>query len=137
MLETGSYKEIQFAKEVCYVGDNETKVFVYNVDGLLIDCGPQSRAEQFRPWFREQNIKQVALTHNHEDHSGNARWIQDELKVPIYLHELAIPYAHAFLEQSSQGLAVVKRHPPRTGGIPILEDWRKAISSAWTERVYT
>lgn len=104
MLETGSYQDIQFAKEVCYVGDNETKVFVYNVDGLLIDCGPQSRAEQLRPWFREQDIKQVALTHNHEDHSGNARWLQDELKVPVYLHELAIPYAH------EEGAYPVYRH---------------------------
>lgn len=41
MLETGSYKDVLFAKEVCFVGDNETKVFIYNVDGLLIDCGPK------------------------------------------------------------------------------------------------
>lgn len=94
MLETSNYNDISIAKEVCYAGENETKVFLYNVDGLLIDCGPQSRAEQFCPWIKEQGIKQVALTHNHEDHSGNAKWIQDELKVPVYLHPLAIPLAH-------------------------------------------
>ncbi|MGI5986210.1 MAG: MBL fold metallo-hydrolase [Oscillospiraceae bacterium] len=91
MLETGSYNGVNFAKEVCFTGENETKVFIYNVDGLLIDCGPQSRAEQFIPWMKEQEIKQVALTHNHEDHSGNAKWIRDELKIPVYLHPLAIP----------------------------------------------
>lgn len=93
MLET-TYKDISIAQEVCYAGDNETKVFIYNVDGLLIDCGPQSRAEQFCPWIEARNISQVALTHNHEDHSGNAKWIQDNLKVPVYLHSLAIPLAH-------------------------------------------
>lgn len=93
-METGIYNGINFAKEFCYAGENETKVFIYNVDGLLVDCGPQSRAEQFTPWIREQNINQVALTHIHEDHSGNANWIQKELKLPVYLHPLAIPLAH-------------------------------------------
>ena len=92
MLETSTYNDISIAKEVCYVGDNETKVFLYNVDGLLIDAGPQSRAEEFTSWFKTQNIKQVALTHNHEDHSGNAPWIQQNLNIPIYLHPMAIPY---------------------------------------------
>lgn len=94
MLETGSYKDISFAKEVCFAGDNETKVFIYNVDGLLIDCGPQSRAKEFCPWIERQGIMQVALTHNHEDHCGNARWIQDNLNIPIYLHPMGIPLAH-------------------------------------------
>lgn len=94
MLETSTYKGVSVAKEVCYVGDNETKVFIYNVDGLLIDCGPQSREKEFTEWFKTQNINQVALTHNHEDHSGNAAWIQKNLNVPIYLHPMAIPYAH-------------------------------------------
>jgi len=94
MLETSTYGDISVAKEVCYVGDNETKVFVYNVDGLLIDCGPQSREKEFTEWFKTQSINQVALTHNHEDHSGNAAWIQKNLNVPVYLHPMAIPYAH-------------------------------------------
>lgn len=95
MLETGTYKnKINFAKESCFAGENETKVFIYNVDGLLIDCGPQSREDQFCPWIKEQDVSQVALTHAHEDHCGNARWIQDNLRVPIYLHPMAIPLSH-------------------------------------------
>ena len=86
MLELSKYKDIEIAQEVCYAGEDETKVFIYNVDGLLIDTAPQSRAEVFEKWFSTQNIKQVALTHNHEDHCGNALWIQKNLNVPIYLH---------------------------------------------------
>lgn len=93
MLETSTYKDISIAQEVCYVGENETKVFLYNVDGLLVDAGPESRAEQFQNWFASQKIKQVALTHNHEDHSGNAPWLQRFMDIPVYLHPGAIPYA--------------------------------------------
>lgn len=92
MLETSTYKDISIAQEVCYAGENETKVFLYNVDGLLVDAGPESRAEQFQNWFVSQKIKQVALTHNHEDHSGNAPWLQRFMEVPVYLHPGAIPY---------------------------------------------
>lgn len=91
MLQLTKYLDINIAQETCDDGaGDETRVFVYNVDGLLMDCGPQSKAEGYTKWFKTQEIKKVALTHNHEDHSGNARWIQDNLKVPIYLHELAI-----------------------------------------------
>ncbi|NLB88948.1 MAG: MBL fold metallo-hydrolase [Syntrophomonadaceae bacterium] len=64
------------------------------MDGMLVDTGPESRKEQFQKWFLSQNIQQVVLTHNHEDHSGNAAWIQQNLNVPIYLHPEAIFYAH-------------------------------------------
>ena len=92
MLELSKYKDISIAQDVCYVGENETKVFLYNVDGLLVDAGPESRADLLQKWFSTQDINQVALTHNHEDHSGNAPWIQKNLGVPIYLHPGAIPY---------------------------------------------
>lgn len=69
VLELSNYRDgISIAQETCYVEDYATKVFVYNVDGLLIDTGPSSRGEYFRPWFASQEIVQAALTHNHEDH---------------------------------------------------------------------
>ena len=37
------------------------KVFLYVVDGLLIDCGPQSMAEDVAAFNRTQKIDQVAL----------------------------------------------------------------------------
>ena len=94
MLELSKHKDITIAQEVCYVAESETKVFVFNVDGLLVDTGPQSRADVLEKWFTTQEIKQVALTHNHEDHSGNAAWIQNTFNVPVYLHPGALNYAH-------------------------------------------
>lgn len=95
VLELSNYRDgISIAQDTCYVEDYATKVFVYNVDGLLIDTGPSSRGEYFRPWFASQEIAQAALTHNHEDHSGNAEWIQQNLNSPVYLHPDAFTYAH-------------------------------------------
>lgn len=62
------------------------KVFVYLVDGILIDCGPENLQEELLAFFGSYNFNQVILTHNHEDYTGNAAWIQHNLKKPIYIH---------------------------------------------------
>ena len=61
------------------------KVYLYIVDGLLIDTGPSTL-----PWessdFLIHPIQQVALTHIHEDHAGMAAYLQEKIKVPfIYM----------------------------------------------------
>lgn len=94
MLSITKLGEIECAQEVCTVGDYESKIHSFFIDGLLIDTGPQSRQAEFTKWFKQRPINQVAITHNHEDHSGNAKWLQDNLEVPVFLHELAIPSAH-------------------------------------------
>ncbi|MRG86068.1 MBL fold metallo-hydrolase [Salinibacillus xinjiangensis] len=67
------------------------KVFVYLVDGMLIDAGPQCLASELIPFYKKQSFDVVALTHSHEDHSGPAPWIQENHEVPIYVHENGIP----------------------------------------------
>lgn len=62
-------------------------VYLYVVDGLLIDTGPSTLGSESIRFFRDSIINQVALTHIHEDHSGMAAWLQKELKVPVYLHK--------------------------------------------------
>ncbi|MGN4125592.1 MBL fold metallo-hydrolase [Lysinibacillus sphaericus] len=61
-------------------------VYSFFVDGLLIDTGSNSLSQEFQSFFNELTIEQVALTHAHEDHSGNAAWIQQHKGVPIYVH---------------------------------------------------
>ena len=74
---------------LCAEGLIETigqKVFVYQVDGMLIDCGPEKLQEELLPFFQEHSCDQVVLTHSHEDHTGNAAWIQNNLQKPLYIH---------------------------------------------------
>ncbi|WP_445480094.1 MBL fold metallo-hydrolase [Lysinibacillus irui] len=61
-------------------------VYSFFVDGLLIDTGSNSLAQEFQSFFSHLPIEQIALTHSHEDHAGNAAWLQQQKNVPIYLH---------------------------------------------------
>lgn len=61
------------------------KACVYFVDGLLVDCGPPRSRRAVAELVGHLNPKQVALTHYHEQHSGNADLLNDRGIVP-YLH---------------------------------------------------
>lgn len=69
------------------------RVFVYQIDGLLIDTGPHSGLSQLKPFFNEVDVNQIALTHMHEDHSGNANWWWKNKQVPIYVSEKSMESA--------------------------------------------
>ncbi len=64
-------------------------VFVYITNGLLVDTGPSNFSREFRSFFENYAIEQAVLTHHHEDHSGNAVWLQKK-GVPVYVHKLAL-----------------------------------------------
>lgn len=88
------------------------EVSTFMIDGLLIDTGPVKGKEKLVPIFQEWPIKQVVLTHHHEDHTGLAYWIQDHKNVPIYIHESGINICategkHPFYRRVFWG----KRHP--------------------------
>jgi glyoxylase-like metal-dependent hydrolase (beta-lactamase superfamily II) len=65
-------------------------VIVYYVDGLLIDSGAYNTRKSVKKFVTDNNVEQVALTHYHEDHAGNAGFLKKYLEVPIYGHPLTI-----------------------------------------------
>ena len=78
--------DVQWAQGKVAVQGIAMSVYSFYVDGLLIDTGSSSLTEEFQSFFNEIDIQQVALTHVHEDHAGNAAWIQKHKDVPIYVH---------------------------------------------------
>lgn len=60
-------------------------VFAYLVDGILVDTGPSRFAREYADCFKSRSINQVVLTHHHEDHSGNAPWLEKQ-GLPVYIH---------------------------------------------------
>ncbi|WP_156289643.1 MBL fold metallo-hydrolase [Oceanobacillus salinisoli] len=76
--------------KVALPSQNGIKVYVYLVDGMLVDTGPENLQKEFIPFFEENEFGFVILTHSHEDHSGNAQWIQQKLNKPIYVYEKGI-----------------------------------------------
>jgi endoribonuclease LACTB2 len=62
------------------------------VDGVLIDTGAKSIESEFIPFFKQQDIDQVVITHYHEDHTGCAAFLQKERQLPIYMSDIMLEY---------------------------------------------
>ncbi len=83
----------QGIREMPWTPPFKMNVYLYILDGLLIDTGPSTLSNESIRFFNQNLINQVVLTHVHEDHSGMAAWLQKELNVPVYLHEDSIAEA--------------------------------------------
>lgn len=92
MLARSQFKDVVIGQGAGSLLGWKLAVYLYVVDGLLIDTGPEILKGDSIKFFQENQIEQVALTHVHEDHSGMAFWLERR-KIPIYLHEKAIPEA--------------------------------------------
>ncbi|MGI6125940.1 MAG: MBL fold metallo-hydrolase [Planifilum sp.] len=71
----GRYKRYGYPARFC----------LYYIDGLLIDTGPPRARQAVCDWLENKPLEQIALTHFHEDHSGNAREISRRRDVPVLM----------------------------------------------------
>ena len=69
-------------------GKPTMSVYCYYLDGLLIDTAQRHCEAEVKHTFAHQPIEQIALTHWHEDHSGNAQTLQELSNAPIYAHPI-------------------------------------------------
>ena len=67
-----------------------TTCILYRIGTTVIDTGPPHAWKKVRSFLREKEIRQVLLTHHHEDHGGNSLRIQKEFNIPIYIHSQGI-----------------------------------------------
>lgn len=65
-------------------------VYLYFIDGLLVDTGPSIRKRRLIPIFQSWDIDQVVITHHHEDHAGMAPWLAKHTEATIYGHEKTV-----------------------------------------------
>lgn len=68
-------------------------VYLYNVDGVMIDAGSANILRKTISFMEHEKISCAAITHVHEDHTGAAAWIKENLHVPVYLHKKSIEEA--------------------------------------------
>ncbi len=61
-------------------------VHCFVIDGVLIDTGGFSLRKEFKEFLDAKDIEQVLLTHHHEDHTGNAAYMQQK-GLPLYMGE--------------------------------------------------
>src|SRR5699024_5426555 len=60
------------------------------MDGVLIDTGAKSVLHVFKPFFEEMAVDRVMITHNHEDHTGAAAYLQKHYHLPDSMTELSM-----------------------------------------------
>jgi len=65
-------------------------IYFYIVDGIMIDAGSSNIVNKAKKVLENETISAVAITHIHEDHCGLASWMQNNKKVPIYIHEQSV-----------------------------------------------
>jgi glyoxylase-like metal-dependent hydrolase (beta-lactamase superfamily II) len=87
MMKAGLHEDVHYLRTESRLLGIPLAFYVYAVEGLLVDTGPASQRQVIIPFLKRSAIRQVALTHAHEDHCGLAAWIQQNLRVPIYLNE--------------------------------------------------
>jgi glyoxylase-like metal-dependent hydrolase (beta-lactamase superfamily II) len=65
-------------------------VSAYLINDLIIDTGPACTAAELAEFLRGTDIRLGVNTHQHEDHVGANKILQDDRGVEIYAHPLAV-----------------------------------------------
>ncbi len=87
MLKKANYGEVsEFKVARTFMGRPIYYSHFYYVDGLLIDSGPPNVSSEVIAALKTLPVKKAAITHQHEDHTGNCHLIQKEFGVSIYAH---------------------------------------------------
>lgn len=86
------------------IGPPLMSVFMYVVDGLVIDTGQHHMQKYVVEQLKNKKLNQILLTHHHEDHSGNAAAIKKSHQISVCGHSLTaeklrssfniLPYQH-------------------------------------------
>lgn len=63
------------------------RVWVYHVDGLQVETGPRWVRKEVRRFTKVFPFQAIALTHFHEDHSGNAAYLSQGGRIPVCMGE--------------------------------------------------
>ena len=90
VIETDQFEQVQmFRLGYSPIGSPLMSVWMYVLDGLVIDTGQHHMAKAVDTLLSEKKISRIALTHHHEDHSGNAAMLSAKYAIPVLGHPLA------------------------------------------------
>jgi glyoxylase-like metal-dependent hydrolase (beta-lactamase superfamily II) len=65
-------------------------VYIYIIDGLVIDTGQRHMQKTVIELLGQKKLRQILLTHHHEDHSGNAAAIHRQHSIETCGHPLTV-----------------------------------------------
>lgn len=70
------------------IGKPKRFVYIYYVDGLLIDTGYYHMRKEIWAAIRNLKVQQIYLTHHHEDHAGNVNLLSKHFNCKVYASKL-------------------------------------------------
>lgn len=91
-FERQTVNGVQMANGTIAFQKIKLNVYCFFVDGVLIDTGARALEKEFKTFFDDLDIEQVAITHFHEDHTGNAALLQKERNVPLFMSDIQRDY---------------------------------------------
>jgi glyoxylase-like metal-dependent hydrolase (beta-lactamase superfamily II) len=86
-VEYGEFRGVKVGGSV--IGKPIMKVIFYHLDNILIDTGPYLARRSLQNYINEYKIDRAILTHYHEDHAGNARYLLNS-GITIQGHEKTV-----------------------------------------------
>ena len=89
---TASYENIEYIEDRVGPFNMKMRLYIYLVDGLLIDTGASNFVKRYSPLYKSWKIDKVAITHFHEDHAGLAGWIQQNITVEYIINPFLITH---------------------------------------------
>ncbi|GGH78778.1 glyoxylase-like metal-dependent hydrolase (beta-lactamase superfamily II) [Pullulanibacillus pueri] len=120
-----------------------------NTDWILVDTGLANSADKIQEAafhrFGDQHPKAIILTHGHFDHIGSLEELLDHWHVPVFAHELELPYLTGqkdypaadptvggglmslispLYPHSRINLGKRIQPLPQTGQVPFMDQWR-------------
>lgn len=89
-MEIMKHEDIEIVKMSVNPLFHVMDIYLYFIDGVLVDTGPSIRKRSLIPTFKAWNIEQIVLTHYHEDHAGMAPWLVKHTNATIFGHEKTV-----------------------------------------------
>ncbi len=86
----GEKSGVRFINGLVSLGPVNLNVYCFETDGVLIDSGAASVLDKFKSFFAQADFDKVMLTHDHEDHTGGAAYLQKKYGVPIYINQMSV-----------------------------------------------
>ena len=80
------FENLEILRVGRFPGKINTTCIVYRLGCTLIDTGPPNQWKEVKKFIYEKDVKQICITHHHEDHSGNTAQIQEATSAQVFAH---------------------------------------------------
>lgn len=85
-LRRFNFNDLEIFRLGRFPGRINTTCIVYRFGNTLVDTGPPNQWKEVQTFIQEKDVKQICITHHHEDHCGNTAQIKHKTNAKVYAH---------------------------------------------------